>query len=64
MPLYEYTCDSCGEQFEELRSLSDEDEVPCPNCEKPARKLISGFAITGSSSSSKTSSCGTTAGGG
>jgi putative FmdB family regulatory protein len=65
MPLYEYTCDNCGEQFEELRNISDQDEVRCPTCEKPARKLLSAFAVGGSSSKSTASSCGTgTAGGG
>ena len=64
MPLYEYTCDNCGEQFEELVSMSNEDEVLCPVCEKPARKLLSAFAIGGPAAHSASSSCGTAAGGG
>ena len=51
MPLYEYRCERCDEQFEELRSASDEDEVRCPSCEQPAKKLLSAFAVGGSGAS-------------
>jgi putative FmdB family regulatory protein len=64
MPLYEYICDNCDEQFEILRSISDQNEVICPKCEESARKLLSAFAIGGPSSKPKTSSCRTSAGGG
>lgn len=47
MPLYEYSCDKCGEQFEEIRSASDSEEVVCPECGAAARKLMSLFS-TGS----------------
>jgi putative FmdB family regulatory protein len=45
MPLYEYRCESCGNEFEELVSASAEHGPPCPECgaEKPKR-LYSTFA--------------------
>ncbi len=44
MPLYEYVCDDCSTQFEVLRSASDTEEVTCPECDAPARKILSLFA--------------------
>jgi putative FmdB family regulatory protein len=33
MPIYEYACDACGKDFEELVvRRSDEAEVSCPAC--------------------------------
>ncbi|MHB9033569.1 MAG: FmdB family zinc ribbon protein [Anaerolineae bacterium] len=33
MPLYEYTCQECDEQFEKLVSFSAANQaVTCPNC--------------------------------
>jgi putative FmdB family regulatory protein len=33
MPIYEYTCKSCGTSFEHLhRRLDDTDKVKCPEC--------------------------------
>lgn len=33
MPIYEYACDQCSEQFEQLvRSAADERDVACPKC--------------------------------
>lgn len=61
MPLYEYSCDHCEEQFEVIQSPTDTEEVVCPNCNEPARKLISGFAIRGSISR-VSGSCGTSGG--
>jgi putative FmdB family regulatory protein len=50
MPMYEYHCSLCGEEFEELVSSSTPDsEVECPECEREggARRKLSTFA-TGS----------------
>jgi putative FmdB family regulatory protein len=47
MPLYEYKCESCGEEFEQIRSSSDKDEVKCPKCDSPAEKKLSWFATRG-----------------
>ncbi len=43
MPIYEYTCRNCGEDFDALRSIKDDDrEVECPYChEKEAERRIS-----------------------
>jgi putative FmdB family regulatory protein len=33
MPIYEYTCGDCDEQFEKfVRSMTGNVEVKCPNC--------------------------------
>ena len=66
MPIYEYRCNDCGKEFEEL-VRSQDTEVACPECKsaKTSRKL-SLFAASGTSSpagrggsSCKTSSCST-----
>jgi len=51
MPLYEYTCPSCGATFDKLVRFSEADKIPaCPNCgEKETRKKISAGAVIGSS---------------
>lgn len=43
MPIYEYTCRNCGEDFDLLRSVKDNDrDVECPYCkEKEAERRIS-----------------------
>ncbi len=44
MPIYEYTCSACGEDFEEL-ILGSRDEVTCPNCNSgKIKKKMSVFA--------------------
>ncbi|HTQ56433.1 MAG TPA: zinc ribbon domain-containing protein [Bryobacteraceae bacterium] len=49
MPLYEYRCENCGEQFEKLRRMSEADEgVECPRCESDeVERLLSSFATAG-----------------
>ncbi|HSD17010.1 MAG TPA: zinc ribbon domain-containing protein [Thermomonas sp.] len=32
MPIYAFTCDACGHQFDRLQRLSDADPVECPAC--------------------------------
>ncbi len=40
MPIYEYKCQKCGYEFEEL--VFEEREIKCPNCgSKFLKKLIS-----------------------
>jgi putative FmdB family regulatory protein len=43
MPIYDYECKSCGESFDALRRLSDDDHtVECPYChEKNAERKMS-----------------------
>ncbi len=51
MPIYEYSCKSCGHQFEALQKMSDAPLEDCPEChEKSLRKLMSaaGFRLKGS----------------
>ncbi|MBI2909788.1 MAG: zinc ribbon domain-containing protein [Chloroflexi bacterium] len=32
MPIYEYKCDACGEEFERRVSLAEAKNVCCPKC--------------------------------
>jgi putative FmdB family regulatory protein len=60
VPIYEFTCQSCGEPFEELvGSFAEADEVICPHCESPnVKRKISGFAaISGGRRTSNASTC-------
>jgi putative FmdB family regulatory protein len=52
MPLYEFRCERCGEEFEDLVSSPERvDEVSCPRCDgREVRRLQSGFATPGGSS--------------
>jgi putative FmdB family regulatory protein len=54
MPIYEYKCHGCGEEFEAFRAISAGDtEVSCPKCGKtdPRRKVSSFISKTSSVSS-------------
>ncbi len=57
MPLYEFKCRSCKQQFEErLTSYRDIPEVVCPDCGSDSvDKLLSLFSTQGCQSSSSTS---------
>jgi putative FmdB family regulatory protein len=45
MPIYEYRCAACGNEFEMTRPISQSgDLAPCTKCGKPSQKLISQFA--------------------
>jgi len=51
MPLYEYSCSSCGHTWEENRSIDDPPTQFCPRCRlKTAHRLISksSFVLKGS----------------
>ncbi|MBW1709524.1 MAG: zinc ribbon domain-containing protein [Deltaproteobacteria bacterium] len=44
MPIYEYHCDKCNEDFEKL-VFSTSEEIACPKCDnKKVEKLMSGFS--------------------
>ena len=46
MPIYEYRCESCGEELEKLQRMSDDKLVDCPACGKPAlKRLVSAAAF-------------------
>ena len=45
MPIYEYRCAACGNEFEMTRPISQSgDPAPCTKCGKPSQKLVSQFA--------------------
>ena len=54
MPIYEYRCTKCGEQFERLvRNSDDEKDVECRACgSKETERLLSMFAGGGGSGKS------------
>lgn len=50
MPNYEYRCEECEVEFEELLLRKDEiekykEEHPCPSCGNMARKIMSAFSF-------------------
>jgi putative FmdB family regulatory protein len=66
LPIYEFKCQKCGSEFEELVFGSSED-VACPKCESSAvERLMSAFAFksgdkfVAASGGSGCSSCQTT----
>lgn len=50
MPIYEYHCADCGEEFEFLQKMSDPPLATCPKCQKQVKRLISqtSFSLKGS----------------
>lgn len=52
MPIYEYQCGCCGNQYEALVIHSTEDDIPeCPNCGTlKVKKIISTASVIRSSS--------------
>lgn len=54
MPIYEYHCDSCGTDFEELVfSAADQMNVTCKSCSSDrVTKLMSGAAVVSGASKS------------
>lgn len=54
MPLFDFVCTTCGNQFEQLirTSTQTSQAVVCPACKSTeTQKKLSTFAITGHSSS-------------
>ena len=41
MPIYEYKCLNCGNEFEAMQKFSAAAISQCPNCGGPVKKLIS-----------------------
>ena len=50
MPMYEYRCEACGEEFEAIVRITEKDDVDCPECGAKAKKLVSAFALGGGDS--------------
>lgn len=42
MPTYEYQCDGCGHQFDELQSFSEPALTKCPECKKKKLRRLFG----------------------
>ena len=42
MPTYEYRCDRCGHQFDELQSFKDEPLKVCPKCHQESLRRLFG----------------------
>jgi putative FmdB family regulatory protein len=69
MPLYEYQCNDCGEDFEKMVRFSEAERLQaCPKCDgQDTHKKISrvgsfGALLSGSASSSTSSGCGSRGG--
>ncbi len=41
MPIYEYQCPKCGNEFEEWQRITDPGTADCPNCGGVSKRLIS-----------------------
>lgn len=63
MPIYEYRCRKCGEDFEYLIRGSDgKKTVPCPKCKSTrTQRLMSAFAGKIGNTASGGASCGSCA---
>lgn len=42
MPIYEYICPNCSEEFEKIANQGE--SVHCPKCGREAKKKVSAFA--------------------
>ncbi len=52
MPIYEYTCQSCGHRFEHLTRASE--QASCPECDgRSLSKHLSTFAVRANGAPSK-----------
>lgn len=50
MPAYDYRCDEHGEFeqfFKSLPSEAKQKSMPCPDCDKPAIRLLANFSVNG-----------------
>jgi len=55
MPIYEYRCEHCGAQFEELTSAAAATQVRCRQCNgRRVTRLLSAFAVGGDGAAAAT----------
>jgi putative FmdB family regulatory protein len=45
MPIYEYRCQDCSQEFERMQRFSDPAVDTCPKCSGPVQRLISRSAF-------------------
>ena len=46
MPIYEYRCSKCGNEFELIKSFSEvNDKEKCKECGEDAQKIVSNVSI-------------------
>jgi len=59
MPIYEYVCEECGAEYEELvRSISASQDSCCPRCgSKRVKKAVSLVGRQGASSGTVAADC-------
>ena len=50
MPIYEYYCSQCNDEFQLLRAFSEADELaPCPTCGQGGERQLSTFSFKSNS---------------
>lgn len=50
MPIYEYYCAQCNDEFQLLRAFSEADELaPCPTCGQGGERQLSTFSFKSNS---------------
>ena len=68
MPLYQYECESCQRQFDDIRKYDQRDlPAECPECgESSGKRVLGGYSVSagGTSSSGISSNPSCTVGGG
>lgn len=58
MPIYEYTCSDCGQQFEQMTTMSKADETPCANCgSEQTQRQLSIFGVGSGGSQPQMPAC-------
>lgn len=59
MPLYEFTCEHCGERIEQLCKMGEKGkDLVCPHCGKRGLKReLSAFSAPGTRGGDKCSGC-------
>ena len=46
MPIYEYYCANCNQEYEAIRPASQADDpVPCKSCNEPGQRQLSTFSF-------------------
>ena len=45
MPTYQYECTSCGHQFEQFQSFSEDPIKHCPKCSAEVKKVYSNVGV-------------------